>query len=51
MVILLAGTYYHYCEIGQNTVYALLHAESMGRYFNLNIWGSGSGAAAGISRA
>ena len=42
MVILLKGTYYHYCEIGQETVNALLAAESMGRYFNANIRGSGS---------
>lgn len=42
MVILLKGTYYHYCEIGQGTVDALLAAESMGRYFNANIRGSGS---------
>ena len=41
MVILLKGTYYHYCEIGQGTVDALLGAESMGRYFNANIRGSG----------
>lgn len=42
MVILLKGIYYHYCEIGQSTVEALLGAESMGRYFNANIKGSGS---------
>ncbi len=42
MVILLKGNYYHYCEIGQGTVDALLGAESMGRYFNANIKGSGS---------
>ena len=42
MVILLKGTYYHYCEIGQATVDKFLGAESMGRYFNANIRGSGS---------
>ena len=40
MVILLKGTYYHYCEIGQGTVDALVGAESMGKYFNANIRGS-----------
>ena len=33
MVILLKGTYYHYCEIDQGTVDELLGAESMGKYF------------------
>jgi KTSC domain len=42
MVILLKGTYYHYCEIGQGTVDSLLAADSMGRYFSANIKGSGS---------
>ncbi len=42
MVILLKGTYYHYCEIGQSTVDELLGAESMGKYFYANIKGSGS---------
>jgi hypothetical protein len=42
MVILLKGTYYHYCEIGQGTVDELLVAASMGKYFNANIRGSGS---------
>jgi hypothetical protein len=42
MVILLKGTYYHYCEIGQATVDALLGAESMGRYFQAHIRGTGS---------
>jgi hypothetical protein len=42
MVILLKGTYYHYCEIGQGTVDELLGATSMGKYFNANIRGSGS---------
>ena len=42
MVILLKGTYYHYCEIGPGDVDALLAAASMGKYFNANIKGSGS---------
>jgi hypothetical protein len=42
MVILLKGTYYHYCEIDQGTVDGLLAADSMGRYFQANIRGSGS---------
>ena len=42
MVILLKGTYYHYCEIGQGTVDALLAADSMGRYYNAHIKSSGS---------
>ena len=42
MVISLNGTYYHYCEIGQGTVDSLLTAQSMGKYFNANIKGSGS---------
>lgn len=42
MIIKLNGTYYHYCEIGQATVDALLGAESMGRFFNANIRGNGS---------
>jgi len=42
MIILLKGTYYHYCEIDQGTVEALLGAESMGRYFQANIRGNGA---------
>ena len=42
MVILLKGTYYHYCEVGAGDVYMLLAAESIGQYFNANIKGSGS---------
>ena len=42
MVILLKGTYYHYCEIVQGTVDALLGAASMGKYFKANIKSSGS---------
>jgi hypothetical protein len=41
MVILLTGTYYHYCEIDQGTVDALLAADSMGQYFQAHIKGSG----------
>ena len=42
MIILLKGTYYHYCEIGQGTVEEFMGAASMGKYFNANIRGSGS---------
>ena len=41
MVILLKGTYYHYCEIGQNTVDELMGADSMGSYFQAHIRGTG----------
>jgi hypothetical protein len=34
MLINLNGTYYHYCEIDDATVTALLTAPSMGRFFN-----------------
>jgi KTSC domain len=39
VLINLSGTWYHYCEIDQGTVSNLLAAESMGRYYNLNIKG------------
>ena len=39
MVILLQDTYYHYCEIGQETVTALVEAPSMGQYYNTHIRG------------
>lgn len=39
MVILLQDTYYHYCEIGQATVTALMEAPSMGQYYNAHIRG------------
>lgn len=42
LVISLKGTFYHYCEIGAGTVAALLVADSMGRYYNQNIKGTGS---------
>jgi KTSC domain len=41
MLILLNGTYYHYCELPKTTLDALLNASSMGQYFNANIKGSG----------
>lgn len=37
MLINLNGTWYHYCEIPQLVVTALLSADSMGRYYNANI--------------
>ena len=39
MLINLAGTYYHYCEIDNGTVAALMSAESMGRFYNSAIKG------------
>jgi hypothetical protein len=39
MLINLAGTYYHYCEIDDGTVSELLAAESMGRFYNSTIKG------------
>lgn len=42
MVIQLNAVYYPYCEIPKLTIDALLSADSMGRYFNANIKGSGS---------
>jgi hypothetical protein len=42
MLILLKNTWYHYCEIDAGTVTALLNAESVGRYFNVNIKGTGN---------
>jgi len=41
MLILLKDTWYHYCEIDAGTVTALLNAESVGRYYNANIKGTG----------
>jgi hypothetical protein len=41
MVIRLKGTYYHYCELPPATLDALITADSMGRYYNANIKGSG----------
>jgi len=34
MLILLNRTWYHYCEIGADTVDALIKADSVGRYYN-----------------
>ena len=39
MLINLNGTYYHYCEIDNATVVALLSAQSMGRFFNSAVKG------------
>jgi hypothetical protein len=39
MLIDLKGTWYHYCEIDQQTVSDLLAAGSMGRYYNASIKG------------
>jgi KTSC domain len=39
MLINLNGTYYHYCEIDGGTVTALLHAESVGRFYNSSVKG------------
>src|SRR5262245_3724385 len=41
MLILLNGTWYHYCEIDARTVAALIDAESVGRFYNANIKGTG----------
>ena len=41
MIIRLNHTYYHYCELPPSTLDALMAAESMGRYFNSTIKGSG----------
>lgn len=40
MIINLSGTYYHYCEIGPDTVASLLSASSMGKFYNQVIKGS-----------
>ena len=42
MIINLSGTYFHYCEIGSDTVAALMSAPSMGKFYNQVIKGSGS---------
>jgi hypothetical protein len=39
LIILLNSTRYHWCDVGEETVKALLAAESKGRYFNNNIKG------------
>jgi hypothetical protein len=39
LVIQLKTTWYHWCEVDEGTVGALLIADSKGRYFNANIKG------------
>lgn len=39
MVILLQDTYYHYCEIDQATINALMEAPSMGQHFSAHVRG------------
>jgi len=41
MLILLNKTWYHYCEIDAGTVSSLIRADSIGRYYNANIKGTG----------
>ena len=43
MLIKLRNTYYHYCEIPQDVVDALVAAPSKGRYYNRYIKGRGGG--------
>jgi hypothetical protein len=40
MLIRLKDTYYHYCNIPQSTVTALMVADSMGRFFNSEVKGN-----------
>jgi hypothetical protein len=42
MIVRLKGKYYHYCELPQSILHAFISADSMGRYYNSNIRGSGS---------
>jgi hypothetical protein len=42
MLILLRDTWYHYCGIDAVTVASLINAESIGRYYNANIKGTGN---------
>lgn len=42
MVIKLAGTYYHHCAIGPDTVRAFLETDSLGRFYNAHIRSQGS---------
>lgn len=42
MLIQLRQVWYHYCEIDQGTVSALLAAESKGRFYNASIKDSGT---------
>jgi KTSC domain len=41
MLILLNTTWYHYCEIDAGTVASLISADSVGRFYNANIKGTG----------
>lgn len=43
MLIRLKNTWYHYCEIGQDTVDALLAAPSKGKFYNNSIRDSATG--------
>jgi hypothetical protein len=40
MLIRLKDTYYHYCNIPESTVAALMTADSMGRFFNSEVKGN-----------
>jgi KTSC domain len=42
MLILLNSIWYHYCEIDPGTVASLINADSVGRFYNTNIKGTGS---------
>jgi hypothetical protein len=41
MLILLKDSWYHYCEIDERTVASLINADSVGRFFNQHIKGTG----------
>ena len=41
VIVQLKTTYYHYCEMPKRIVDAWLAADSMGRYYNANIKGTG----------
>jgi hypothetical protein len=40
LLVNLQGTYYHYCKIAPSDVRAWRSADSLGRYFNVNIEGN-----------
>lgn len=40
VIVLLTGTYYHYCEVPPNVVNAWRDADSMGRFYNANVKGN-----------
>src|SRR5579872_3219587 len=42
LIIRLSGTYYHYCEFPQPVMDAFMSADSMGRFYNASIKGSGN---------